>query len=165
MTWLSGVSACPVLFKEQGSNKVWSCLWKCIMAQTMEISEDLRKRVVVAHQARKGYKDISKVFELHKSTVRQIVYKWRKLRTTVTLPRSGWPTIITLKARLVIVHEVAKKPRVTSKQLKVFITLADVNVFESTISRTLNNHGVHDRVARTKPLVSKNNIASPSAVF
>ncbi len=67
------------------------------MSQTKEITEDLRKRVDVAHQARKGYKTISKEFELHKFTVRQIVDRWKKFKTTVTFPRSGWPTKITPK--------------------------------------------------------------------
>ncbi len=95
--WLSNVSSWPVLFKKQGSIKVWSCLWKWIMSWTKEITEDLWKRVDVAHQARKDYKTISKEFGLHKSTVRQIVYKWRKFKTTVTFPRSGRPTKITPK--------------------------------------------------------------------
>ncbi len=46
------------------------------------------------------------------------------------------------KAERVIVCEVAKDPRVTSKQLKAFLTLA--NVHESTIRRTLSNHDVHE---------------------
>ncbi len=48
------------------------------------------------------------------------------------------------KAERVIVWEVAKVPRVTSKQLN-FLTLANVNVHEPTIRRTLSNHGVHGR--------------------
>ncbi len=116
------------------------------------------KRVDVAHQARKGYKTISKEFGLHKSTVRQIVYKWRKFKTTVTFPRSV-DQQRSSKAERVIVCEVVKVPRVTSKQLKTFLTLANVNVHEPTIRRTLSNHGVHGRVARRKPLFSKNKIA------
>ncbi len=50
-------------------------------------------------------------------------------------------------------------PMVTSKQLKAFLTLANVNVHEPTIRRTLSNYGVHGRVARRKPLFSKNKIA------
>ncbi len=42
------------------------------------------------------------------------------------------------KAERVIVCKVAKIPRVTSKQLKAFLTLANVNVHESTIRRTLS---------------------------
>ncbi len=152
--WLSHVSTWPVLFKEQGSIKVWSCLWKWIMSRTKEITEDLGKRVDVAHQAKKVYKTISKEFRLHKSTVRQIVYKLRKFKTTVTFPRSGRPTKITVIVR-VIVCEVAKVPRVTSKQLKAFLTLANVKVHEPTIRRTLSNHGVHGRAARRKPPFSK----------
>uniref|UniRef100_A0A8C1ZWF6 Tc1-like transposase DDE domain-containing protein n=1 Tax=Cyprinus carpio TaxID=7962 RepID=A0A8C1ZWF6_CYPCA len=45
------------------------------MAQTNEISEDLRKRVGVVHQTRKGFKAFFKQFGLHKSTVRQTVYQ------------------------------------------------------------------------------------------
>uniref|UniRef100_A0A672LWF9 Transposase Tc1-like domain-containing protein n=1 Tax=Sinocyclocheilus grahami TaxID=75366 RepID=A0A672LWF9_SINGR len=51
-------------------------------------------------------------------------------------------------------------PRVTSKQLKAFLTLGNVNIHESIIRRTLNIHGVHGRVARKKPLLFKKNIAA-----
>ncbi len=44
------------------------------------------------------------------------------------------------KAERVIVCEAANVPRVTSKQLKAFLTLANVNVHEPTIRRTLSNH-------------------------
>ncbi len=93
------------------------------------------------------------------STSPQSVYKWRKFKTTATFPRSGQPTKITPKARLVIVREVAKDPRVTSKQLKAFLTSANINVYESIIRRTLSNHGVHGRAARRKPLLSKKKMA------
>ncbi len=62
------------------------------------------------------------------------------------------------KAKRVIVCEVAKVLRVTSKQPKAFLTLANVNVHEPTIRRTLSNHGVLGRVVR-KPLFSKMKIA------
>ncbi len=58
------------------------------MSQTKEITEDLWKTVDVAHQARKGYKPISKEFGLLRYTVRQIKYKWRKCKTTFTFLRS-----------------------------------------------------------------------------
>ncbi len=116
--WLSNVSTWPVLFREQGSIKVWSCLWKWIMSWTKEITEDLWKRVDVAHQARKVYKTISKRFWTPPNPVRQIVYKWRKFRPL--LPSRE----VVDQQRSTEVCEVAKVPRVMSKQLKVFLTLA-----------------------------------------
>lgn len=93
------------VFNQPDYNQVWVqkkkdvcqnlCLWNGIMPRTKELSGELRKRIVDAHEAGKGYKIISKEYGLHRSTVRQIVYKWRIFKTTVTLPRSGRPTKIT----------------------------------------------------------------------
>ena len=47
-----------------------------------------------------------------------------------------------------------------SRKLKTFLAVATVNVNESTIRRTLNINGVHGRVARRNPLLSKQNIAA-----
>lgn len=64
------------------------------------------------------------------------------------------------RARRLIAHEVLQKPRGTSKQLNTSHTLANIHVHESTIRRTLNSRGVHGRVTRRKPLLSKQNIAA-----
>ncbi|XP_037533695.1 matrix metalloproteinase-20-like [Nematolebias whitei] len=85
------------------------------MALTKEISEDLRRRVVDAHQAGKGYKNISKEFGLQQSMVRQqTVFKWKKFKTTVTLHRNGQPTKITPRARR-IASKVTKDPRTATR--------------------------------------------------
>ncbi len=130
--WLSNVSTWPVLFKEQGSIKVWSCLWKWIISRTKEITEDLGKRVDVAHQARKGYKTISKEFGLHKSSQTDCV-QMEEIQDHCYLPEKWSTNKDHSKAERVIVCKVAKVPRVTSKQLKAFLTLA--NVHEPTIRR------------------------------
>uniref|UniRef100_A0A3B5BEV4 Uncharacterized LOC103368185 n=1 Tax=Stegastes partitus TaxID=144197 RepID=A0A3B5BEV4_9TELE len=61
------------------------------MPRRNDISEDLRWRVVDLHRAGKGYKVISKSLDVHHSTVRKIVYKWKRFSTVATLPRSGRP--------------------------------------------------------------------------
>ncbi|XP_069605298.1 zinc finger protein 82 homolog isoform X3 [Ranitomeya imitator] len=61
------------------------------MPRSKDFSEDVRRRVVEAHEAGKGYKTISKMCELHHSTVRKIIYKWKAFNTISTLPRSGRP--------------------------------------------------------------------------
>ncbi|MBN3278438.1 KPRB protein, partial [Polyodon spathula] len=100
------------------------------MSRSKEVSEDLRKTVIDAHQSRKGYKTICKDLGLHQSTVRQIVYKWRKFKTTVTLPRSGRPTKISPRTNRKIIKEVTKNPRVISKDLQATLALAIVSVHD-----------------------------------
>ncbi|KAK3543067.1 hypothetical protein QTP70_010547 [Hemibagrus guttatus] len=47
------------------------------------------------YQPGRGYKAISKALGLPRTTVRAIIYKWRKHGTVENLLRSGWPTKIT----------------------------------------------------------------------
>ena len=113
------------------------------MPRTKEISEDLRLRIVDLHKAGKGYKSISKSLDVHQSTVRQIVYKWRKFSTVATLPRSGRPAKMTARAQRRMLNEVKKNPRVSAKDLQKSLEHANISVDESTIRKTLNKNGVH----------------------
>ncbi|KAK3522884.1 hypothetical protein QTP86_006343 [Hemibagrus guttatus] len=66
----------------------------------------------------KGYKAISKALGLPRTTVRAIIYKWRKHGTVENLPRSGRPTKITPRAQRQLIQEVTKDPTTTSKELQ-----------------------------------------------
>ena len=91
-----------------------------MMPRTEELSEDLRLRIVDLHKAGKGYKSISKSLAVHQSTVRQIVYKWRKFSTAATLPRSGRPVKMTARAQRRLLNEVKKN---LECQLKTYKSL------------------------------------------
>ena len=82
---------------------------------------------------------------LHQFTVRQIVYKWRKFNTIVTLSRGSRPMKITPKARRTIMQDVTKNPWVMSKNLQSSLALANASVHESTIRKTLNDNGVQGK--------------------
>ena len=92
------------------------------MSRTKEISEDLRLRIVDLHNAGKGYKSISKSIDVHQSTVRQVVYKWRKFSTVANLPRSDCPAKMTARAQRRMLNEVKKNPRVSVKDLQKSLT-------------------------------------------
>jgi transposase len=129
------------------------------MSRTKEISEDPSSRIVDLHEAGKGYKSILKSLDVHRSTVRQMVYKWRKFSTVATLPRTGHPAKRTARAQRRMLNEVKKNPRVSAKDLKKSLEHANISVDESTIRETLNKNGVHGRTPRKKPLLCKKNIA------
>lgn len=79
--------------------------------------------------------EVTKVFllsvDVHRSTVKQIVYKLRKFSTAATFPRSGNPTKLTAQAQLRLLNT----------------------------SKTLNKNGVHWRKLRRKPLISNKNMS------
>ena len=63
-----------VLINSTGEKQQLSAvgLWT-VMAQTKELSEDLRLRIVAAHKSQKGYKAITKCFQVPVATVQSII--------------------------------------------------------------------------------------------
>ena len=74
---------------------------------------DLRRRIVDLHKVGNGYKSISKSLDGHQSTVRHVVYKWRKFSTVATLPMSGCPAKMTARAQCRMLNEVKNNPSVS----------------------------------------------------
>ncbi len=128
-----------------------------IMLRSKEIQEQMRNKIVDMYQSGKGYKVISKALGLQRTMVRAIIHKWRKLGTVVNLPRSGRPTKITPRAPQRLIHEVIKEPRTTSKELQASLASIKVSVHDSTIRKRLGKNGIHGRVPRQKPLLTKKN--------
>ncbi len=112
------------------------------------------------YQSGKGYKAISKALGLQRTTVRAIIYKWRKLGTVVNLPRSGRPTKITPRAQRRLIQEVIKEPRTTSKELQASLASIKVSVHDSAIRKRLGKNRIHGRVPSQKPLLTKKNTKS-----
>ncbi len=149
--WLSNVSTWPILFKEQGFIKVWSasCHGQRRLLRTSEKElmlliwlENVTKPSLKSFDSTNPQSDRLCTNEVKSRPLlpsREVVDQQRSLQSRTCNSLRG--------------------PRVTSKQLKAFLTLANVNVHEPTIRRTQSNHGVHGRVARKKPLFSKKKIA------
>ncbi|KAK3510334.1 hypothetical protein QTP70_002516, partial [Hemibagrus guttatus] len=110
------------------------------------------------YQSGKGYKAISKALGLPRTTVRAIIYKWRKHGTVENLPRSGQPTKITPRAQRQLIQEVTKDPTTTSKELQASHASVKVSVHDCTIRKRPGKNGLHGRVPRRKQLLSKKNI-------
>ncbi|KAK3523620.1 hypothetical protein QTP70_002743 [Hemibagrus guttatus] len=128
------------------------------MPRSKEIQKEMREKVIEIYQSGKGYKAISKALGLPRTTVRAIIYKWRKHGTVENLPRSGQPTRITPRAQRQLIQEVTKDPTTTSKELQASLASVKVSVHDSTIRKRRGKNGLHGRVPRQKPLLSKKNI-------
>ncbi len=130
------------------------------MSRAKEITEDLEKELMLLIRLEKVAKPSLKSLDstnpqIHSQTDSVQI---EEIQDHCYLPEKWSTNKDHSKAECVIVCEVAEVPRVT-KELKAFLTLANVNVHEPTIRRRLSNHGVHGRVARRKPLFSKKKIA------
>ncbi|KAK3547241.1 hypothetical protein QTP86_017822, partial [Hemibagrus guttatus] len=75
-----------------------------------------------------------------------------------TVPRSGRPTKITPRAQQQLIQEVTKDPTTTSKELQASLASVKVSIHDPTIRKRLGKNGLHGRVPRQKPLLSKKNI-------
>lgn len=140
--------------------EVWSSQYRCLEMSHGSNKGDFwwhPKVIVDAYQTGKKFtRWFPKEFELHQSSVRQTVYKWRQFNA-ITLPRSGQSTKISPSVRHVIFWEVSKNTKITSKELKASLALANVSVHETIIRKTLNNNGV---LARKKALFPKKDIVA-----
>ncbi len=128
------------------------------MPRSKEIQEQVRNKKVDLYQSGKGYKAISKALGLQRTTVRAVIYKWRKRVTVANLPRSGRPTKITPRVQRRLTQEVIKERRTTFKRLQASLASIKVsNVYDSTIRKRLGKNAIHGRVPRPKPLLTKTN--------
>ncbi len=130
------------------------------MPLSKEIQEQMRNKIV--DMSGKGYKAISKALGLQRTIIRANIPKCRKLGTVVNLPRSGQPTKITPRARLI--QEVIKEPRTSSKLNQHLLTSIKVSVHDSTTRKRLGKNSIHRRVPSQKPLLTKKNTKGSSHI-
>ncbi|KAK3535010.1 hypothetical protein QTP70_001966 [Hemibagrus guttatus] len=71
---------------------------------------------------------------------------------------TGRPTKIIPRVQRQLIQEVTKDPTTTSKELQASLASVMVSVHDSTIRKRLGKNGLHGRVPRRKPLLSKKNI-------
>ncbi|KAK1798040.1 hypothetical protein P4O66_000540 [Electrophorus voltai] len=76
----------------------------------------------------------------------------------VCYSRSGRPTKITPRAQRRLIQEVTKDPTTSSKELQASFASVKASVHDYTIRKRLGKNGLHGRVPRQKPLLSKKNI-------
>jgi len=92
-----------------------------------------------------GYKTISGVLKVPKSTVSFIIRKWKEYGTTQTLPRADRPTKMSNWARRTLIREVTNNPMNTLTE----------PARRTTVSAALHKSRIHGKVSRQKPLLRK----------
>ena len=117
--------------------------------KSKELSVELQDRIV--RRSGEGYKTISRVLKVPKSTVSSIIRKWKEYGTTQTLPRAGCPTKLSNWARRTLVREVTKNPMTTLTELQSSLAEMGEPVRRTTVSAALHKSRLYGGVARRNP--------------
>ena len=117
------------------------------MPQSKEIQEQMRNKVIDIYQSGKGYKAICKSLEL----------QWETLSTNGENMEQWWifPGLAGLPK--VLQESIDNSSRETSKVLQAALASVKICVHDSTIRKRLGKNGIHGRVPRRKPLLTKRN--------
>ncbi|KAG2465241.1 TCB1 transposase, partial [Polypterus senegalus] len=128
--------------------------------KSKELSVDLRDRIVLRHKSGEGYRKISAALKVPMSTVAFIIHKWKKFKTTQTLPRAGRPSKLSDWGRRALVREVTKNLMVTLSELQRSSVERGEPSSRATISAAIHQSGLYGRVGRRKPLLSERHMAA-----
>ncbi|KAG2461362.1 CHD6 protein, partial [Polypterus senegalus] len=86
--------------------------------------------------------DKSLLIGVHKH-VASIIHKWKKFKTTRTLPRAGQPSKLSDRGRMALVREVTKNPMVTLSELKGTSVERGEPSRRTTISAAIQQSGLY----------------------
>uniref|UniRef100_A0A1A8SKU6 Uncharacterized protein n=2 Tax=Nothobranchius TaxID=28779 RepID=A0A1A8SKU6_9TELE len=115
------------------------------MGSSIELSHDLKMKLVDAYKGGKGYKKISKRFGFSVSTIRNVIRKWKSTGSVEVKARSGRPRKISEQTAHLLGRKATENPHMTVKNLQEGLADVGVLVHKSTVQRCLNKQGVRGR--------------------
>lgn len=119
-----------------------------------ELSEDLKRRIVVLHEDGQGYKKIANTLKLSCSTVAKIIQHFKRAGSTQNRPRVGRPKKLSARAQRHIQMLSLKDRRRSAVSIAAEIEeVGGQPVSAQTICRTLHQIGLHGCHPRRKPLL------------
>lgn len=128
------------------------------MAKRKEISADLRRRIVDAHEAGEGYTTISKRFQVSRSGVRRIVQAFKETGSVQNKIGRGRKRKISAALERKLARNVSKDPTTTAKALVNECAMSGVEVSKHTVARALHRNGLRGCRPRKTPLLQKRHL-------
>jgi len=128
------------------------------MPKTRELTSFERGEIVGLHKGQHNPSDISRILDIPRTTVNDVIRKWEKEGRTSPAPRSGRPPLLDEHDQRQLVRLVKEDRQQSLAQItENFNNLGLKNVSEVTIRRNLYELGYHGRAGVRKPLVSEVN--------
>ena len=128
------------------------------MPKTRELSEFERGEIIGLWKGGYVERDIMDILDHPKSTIHNIIEKYKIEHQISNAPRSGRPPKLTERNVRYLVKTVKKDRQQSLDEItEKFNQTSIVSVSSSTIKRTLHDEGFYGRAGKRKPLVSKAN--------
>jgi transposase len=128
------------------------------MPKTRELSDFERGEIVGLSKGNHSVRDISKILQISKSTVQDVIKKYNDEGMVSTASRSGRPPILSDQDRRQLVRLTKGNRQATLEQLtEEFNKSLTVSASVQTIRRALHIQGYYGRTAKKKPFVSEIN--------
>ncbi|CAI9564991.1 unnamed protein product [Staurois parvus] len=114
------------------------------MGRSQELSEFKRGTVIGCYLCNKSIREISLLLNIPRSTVSDIITKWRQLGTTATQPQSGRPRKMTERGQHMLNHTVRRSHQMSIESIaKDLQTSCGLQISTTTVHRELHGMGFH----------------------
>lgn len=130
------------------------------MPKTKEISLELRKKIVEAHDKGQGYTAVSKRFTVSRTSVRCIIAKYKETNSVRNKPGRGRKRKISRTLERKIVRDVSKMPRTSAKMIVADLASSGVDVSRNKVVRALHRGGLRGHRPRKTPLLKQRHITA-----
>jgi transposase len=115
------------------------------MGRSGELSDFERGLVIGCHISKKSVRDIATLHKLPRSTVGDVIVKWKCEGTTTMKPRLGRPCLMTDRDRRAL-KKVVRETHQTSRETitREFCSAKNCPVSTMTVCRELRGMGFHE---------------------
>ena len=123
------------------------------MAIRKQLSNDVKSRIIGKYKENCSVRNISEQLNVPRSTVHDIISKFRKDGTVFNRLRTGRPRKVDVRTTRRIVRQVHENPRITRKAIKDDLEQSGVQISLSTVSNILHRAELKGRRPRKTPLL------------
>ncbi|GFV96859.1 uncharacterized protein TNCV_4350721 [Trichonephila clavipes] len=130
------------------------------MSKSKELSEFDRGSIVGYHLCRKSVREITDILQQPKSTVSDVIVKWKHRASQTAEKRTGRPKILGERSRRALKRVVKQNRKSSSVEIsQEFQSSSGISVISRTVrrERELKNLGFHGRAAAQKPNITPQN--------
>jgi transposase len=128
------------------------------MSKSKELSEFDRGSIVGCHLCGKSVREIADILQKPKSTVSDVIVKWKRRGNETAEKRTGRPKILGERSRRTLKRLVKQNRKSSLVEIsQEFQSSSGISVSSRTVRRELKNLGFHGRAAAHKPNITPQN--------